>query len=237
MSSRSASIPLYERQVARLPIGKLASGFERIGRRGGDVAAEAPPRAGSATDTRQRFIDVAVRLFTRHSFAGTSLQMIADEVGVTKAAVYHHFHTREELLNAVVEPLRADLRIVIETAETQRGPHARAEHMLTGYTDLAVRNRALISVLAADPGVIEMLRADHDMSRLIDRQVKLLADVDPGPAGLVKAALVLAGIAGAAGPTLVDLDDDVLRRYLIEAGRRTLGLRTPRRPARDTPPR
>src|SRR6266542_5266526 len=138
MSSRSASSSLYERQVARLPIGKLASGFERIGRRGGDVAAEAPPRAGSATDTRQRFIDVAVRLFTRHSFAGTSLQMIADELGVTKAAVYHHFHTREDLLNAVVEPLLEQLRIIVDAAEQQRSIHARAEYMLTGYTGLAV---------------------------------------------------------------------------------------------------
>jgi len=36
----------------------------------------------SAADTRRRLIDVAVDLFTRHSFAGTSLQMIADRVGV-----------------------------------------------------------------------------------------------------------------------------------------------------------
>lgn len=55
-------------------------------------------------------------------------------------------------------------------------------------------------------------RAAHtqrDLGTLIDRQITLLADVDPGPAGLVKAAMVLAGIAGTAGPALVDLDDDV----------------------------
>lgn len=188
-----------------------------------------------AADSRQRFIDVAVRLFTQRSFAGTSLQMIADEVGVTKAAVYYHFRTREDLLNAVVEPLLAQLRILVDEAEAQRSTHARAESMLSGYVGLAVRNSALISLLAADPGVIEMLRAEQDLGSLIDRQIKLLADVDPGPAGMVKAALVLAGIAGAAGPALVELDDDVRRQHLIEAGRRTLGLRTPRRAQPDTP--
>ena len=50
------------------------------------------------TDTRTRLIEVAIDLFTRHSFAGTSLQMIADELGFTKAAIYHHFRTREQLL-------------------------------------------------------------------------------------------------------------------------------------------
>lgn len=197
------------------------------------MVTEVATKATGATDSRQRFIDVAVSLFTQRSFAGTSLQMIADELGVTKAAVYHHFHTREDLLNAVVEPLLGQLRIIVDAAEEQRSTHARAEYMLSGYAGVAVRNRALVSVLAADPGAIEMLRAQRDLGTLIDRQIKLLADVDPGPAGLVKASLVLGGIAGA---TKVDLDDDVLLRYLIEAGRRTLGLRTPRRPSPDTPP-
>jgi AcrR family transcriptional regulator len=44
-------------------------------------------QTAGAADTRQRLIDVAVDLFTRHSFAGTSLQMIADEMGFTKAAI------------------------------------------------------------------------------------------------------------------------------------------------------
>jgi AcrR family transcriptional regulator len=189
----------------------------------------------AATDSRQRFIDVALRLFTQRSFAGTSLQMIADELGVTKAAVYHHFHTREDLLNAVVEPVLEQLRAIVDAAEKQRTVHARAEHMLTGYVALAVRNRALISVLAADRGVIELLRTQADLGTLIDRQVKLLADVDPGPAGLVKAALIFAGVAGAVGPALVELEDKALNQHLIEAGRRTLGLRTPRRPPTDPP--
>jgi hypothetical protein len=46
---------------------------------------------------------------------------------------------------------------------------------------------------------------------------------------VVKAAMVFAGMAGAAGPTWVSLDDDVLREHLVDAGRRTLGLRAPRR--------
>ena len=193
------------------------------------MAAQAALKTSGANDTRQRLIDVAAQLFSRHSFAGTSLQMIADELGVTKAAVYHHFRSREELLTAVVDPILGQLRAALEKAEAQRTSHARAEHMLTGYTALAVRNRTLVGVLAADPTVIEMLRSQGDLEDLITRQVALLADLDPGPPGRVKAAVVLAGIAGAVGSTGTDLDDDTLRQYLVEAGRRTLGLRAPRR--------
>jgi len=185
--------------------------------------------APRTTDTRMRLIEAAIDLFTRHSFAGTSLQMIADELGFTKAAIYHHFRTREQLLAAVIEPMLDELRAVVESAETKRTPHARAEHMLSGYAALAVRNRGLVAVLATDPSVATVLTDRAEWGKLILRQLALLADVDPGPAGEFKAAMVFAGMAGAAGPTWGNLDDDALREHLVDAGRRVLGLRTPRR--------
>ncbi|GAB7037744.1 MULTISPECIES: TetR/AcrR family transcriptional regulator [Catenuloplanes] len=181
-----------------------------------------------APDSRHRFIDAAIRLFARHSFAGTSLQMIADEVGVTKSAVHHHFRTREELLTAVIEPLLGALRAVVEAAEGQRGRRARAERMLAGVVDLAVRHRMLVPMLIGDPGATGMLRSRTEVGDLVDRMITLLAETDPGVGGLIKADMVMAGIAGGMSARTRGLDDDVLRRHLIDASRRTLGLRTPR---------
>ena len=187
-----------------------------------------------AADTRQRLIDVAVDLFTRHSFAGTSLQMIADEMGFTKAAIYYHFRTREELLAAVVEPIFEQLSVVIAAAEAQRSASARADHMLRGYAELAVANRALVSVLACDPSVITLLREQPHWSALITRQLALLAGDSPDPGGLIKATVALAGISSAVGPAWITrtrggktaaVDDDDLLRHLVDTGRRTLGLR------------
>lgn len=183
----------------------------------------------AVASTRQRLVDAAVTLFIRHSFAGTSLQMIADELGFTKAAIYHHFRTREQLLAAVLDPILDELRTIVGDAQTRRTPHARAEAMLSGYVALAVRNRALVAVLAADPSVATALQEHPSWRELIDRQLGLLADVDAGTAGEIKAAMVFAGIAGAVGPRWAERDDDALYQHLVNAGRRTLGLRAPRR--------
>lgn len=179
----------------------------------------------SAADTRQRLIDVAVDLFTRHSFAGTSLQMIADEMGFTKAAIYYHFRTREELLAAVVEPIFDQLSVVIAAAEAQRSAPARADHMLRGYAEIAVANRALVSVLACDPSVITLLREQSHWSDMITRQLALLAGDEQDPGSLIKATVALAGISSAVGPAWITVDDDDLLRHLVDTGRRTLGLR------------
>ncbi|MFI5845562.1 TetR/AcrR family transcriptional regulator [Catenuloplanes sp. NPDC051500] len=181
-----------------------------------------------APDSRHRFVDAAIHLFARRSFAGTSLQMIADEVGVTKSAVHHHFRTREELLTAVVEPLAAELRAAVEVAETQRSRRGRAERMLTGFIDVVIRNRVLVPVLVGDPGAIEILRSHADWSDLGERMLRLLADVDPGVGGWIKADLAVSGIACGMGMRAIELDDDVLREHLVGAGRRILGLRAPR---------
>jgi AcrR family transcriptional regulator len=188
----------------------------------------------AVADTRQRLIGAAVDLFTRHSYAGTSLQMIADEVGFTKAAIYHHFRTREQLLVAVLEPMLDEFREIVEVSEKRRTAHARADHMMSGYAALAVRNRGLVAILAADPGVAAALHERPEWRDLIERQLTLLADVDPGPSGEVRAAMVFAGMAGAVSPALGNLDDDALREHLVDAGRRTLGLRMPRRSPRHS---
>lgn len=187
------------------------------------------PQTSGDRHTRQRVLDVAAELFARHSYAGTSLQMIADELGFTKGAIYHHFRTREELLRALMEPMWTQLQDVLDAADDHRSVHSRAEHVLAGYATMAAANRRLVAMLSGDPGVHEMIRGNPQWSAVIERQIAVLAAVDPGLGGRVKAAVVMSGIAAAAGPRVVEGDADTLRDHLIEAGRRTLGLRTPRR--------
>ncbi|SEH53786.1 DNA-binding transcriptional regulator, AcrR family [Mycolicibacterium rutilum] len=182
-----------------------------------------PAEAGGPT--RRRLIDVAVELFKQHSVAGTSLQMISDELGLTKSAIYHHFRTRDELLTAVMEPLISEVAAMVAAAETRRGPHARADHLLRDYAALAAANRELIPLFTGDPAVIALLRTRTDWAAVVERQMALLAGVAPGLGGQVKAALVMSGIASAAGADYGDLDEASLREQLIAAGRRTLGLR------------
>ncbi|KUI27478.1 TetR/AcrR family transcriptional regulator [Mycobacterium sp. GA-2829] len=177
--------------------------------------------------TRQRLIDVAIELFQRHSVAGTSLQMISDELGLTKSAIYHHFRTRDELLSAVMEPVIAEVTALLEAAEARSGPRARAAHLLAGYAALAASRRELIPLLTGDPGVVALLRIREDWGAVVARQMAVFAAVEPGLGGQVKAALVMSGIASAAGVDYGGVDEAELRDALIAAGRRTLGLRTP----------
>jgi AcrR family transcriptional regulator len=57
------------------------------------------------SDTRQRIQEVARDLFARQGVQRTSLQDIADELGITKPALYYHFSSREDLVRSILVPL------------------------------------------------------------------------------------------------------------------------------------
>ena len=180
-------------------------------------------------DTRQKLLDVAVGLISRHGFAGTSLQMIADEIGFTKAAIYYHFKTRDQLLIALMEPLLKQIRRVVETAESQRTPRTQMDAMVEGFAGVVARNRSLAAVMVFDPSVHRVLQLQPEWGDLIERQLALLMKLESGPVGVVKATAVFTGLAGAATGAPLDMDEVVLVEHLSEVGRRVLGLRQPRR--------
>ena len=59
------------------------------------------PAAAEPVDTRERILDVALDLFTEQGFDGTSLRQIAEQLGVTKAALYYHFESKDDILMAL----------------------------------------------------------------------------------------------------------------------------------------
>jgi len=185
--------------------------------------------ADNPTDTRQRLLEVAVALISQHGFAGTSLQMIADELGFTKAAIYYHFRTRDQLLIALMEPLLRQIRQVVETAESQHTLRTQMDAMVQGFAGVVAKNRSLAAVMVFDPSVHRVLQSQPEWGDLIARQLTLLMQLESGPTGIIKATAVFTGLAGAATGAPEDIDERSLIDELANLGRRMLGLRQPPR--------
>lgn len=188
-----------------------------------------PADPGLPTDTRQRLIDVGMALVSRHGFGGTSLQMIADELGFTKAAIYYHFRTRDHLLIALMEPMLHDIRRFVELAEAQRTARTQADAMIVGFASVVAKNRALAAVMVFDPDVHRILQLQPDWGDLIIRQLTLLTQLDPEETGIIKATALMTGLAGAATGAPTNIDEQALVDELSEIGRRMMGLRAPKR--------
>ena len=80
------------------------------------------------TDTRSRIQEVALRLFIEKGYEATSLREIAEELGVTKAALYYHFDTKEKIVTSLIDDRIARLEELAEWGRTlPRTPEARKD--------------------------------------------------------------------------------------------------------------
>jgi AcrR family transcriptional regulator len=79
--------------------------------------------AAEAARTREALIVAGVAHFAEHAYAGADLQSIADEAGVTRGAIYHHFGSKRGYFAAVVERAFGDLRArIVSAADERRDP-------------------------------------------------------------------------------------------------------------------
>lgn len=108
------------------------------------MTAKAPP------DTRSRILDAALGLFSEHGFEGTTLQQIADRLGLTKAALYYHFPSKDDLLAALHEPVAKDLESVLDAHEGQPDTSATRRQFVQDYLDFLLRNRRTIAYIFRD---------------------------------------------------------------------------------------
>ena len=70
-----------------------------------------------STSTRDRALDAALVSFAARGYEATSLDDVADEVGVSKQAILYYFKTKPALLDAVVDRSAAELAAALEAAQ------------------------------------------------------------------------------------------------------------------------
>jgi AcrR family transcriptional regulator len=168
-------------------------------------------------------MNAALELFAEHGVSGTSLQMIADHLGVTKAAIYYQFKAKEDIVLAVLEPAFARMRDFIATAEAASSPDEAAETTMECLVDLMIDHRQVVAALSRDPEVERIVASHAEFRSLTERLGQLLVGPSPDPRRLVAVSVLGAGLAYVGmDPRLADLDDAVLRDELMRLNRMLL---------------
>lgn len=113
---------------------------------------------------RERIVEAASTVFRREGLAGGTMDEIAQEIGVSKGAIYLYFPSKARLLNALLTRSRdramQKLEPLLETGDVAEGFASTIEDVLSGEISASVWNQ-LFTDAADDPEVLEALRRDQ----------------------------------------------------------------------------
>ncbi|GAB3980703.1 TetR/AcrR family transcriptional regulator [Actinoallomurus acanthiterrae] len=180
------------------------------------------------SDTKQRIQEVARELFAQQGVQRTSLQEIADRLGITKPALYYHFSSREELVRSIVQPIIDEEEAFLAGQEALSEVEPRA--LLEGYFDFHYRHRREIVLMLselttlADLGLIDLVLAWRR------RLTRLLHGPEPTLEQATRAVIAFGGLQDCT-LQFADVPKDELRRVAVDGACAALGIE-PRREAR-----
>lgn len=171
---------------------------------------------------RERILDIARRRFADSGYGATSMQQIADDLGVTKAALYYHFRAKSDLLLELTGPVLDAFDTALDRAAGEPDAPEGVPAAVAAYLDVALEHREIVRQLARDLSFLGEHEAIAERFRSIIRRTNAL--VARGAEDLrtrVIAAQVVAGL-GDVVAIFADAPVDAVRRHALEGARATL---------------
>ena len=174
-----------------------------------------------ASDTKERILEAARELFAQKGVQKTSLQEIADKLGITKPALYYHFASREDLLRSIVQPLIDAGQRFLE--EQEQAPSVDTRALFEGYFDFHYAHRGDILILLYEMGTLAELGLVEIVFAWRARIAELLCGTNPPLAEAVRVTVALGGLQDST-IEFQDAPADELRTAAVDAAMATLGL-------------
>src|SRR5208282_4105922 len=114
--------------------------------------------------SRERILDSAAKVFGQYGFRLTSMELVAQECGLTRQALYHHFDSKEALFRAVVEAVHQG------AFEAERAAGLKQERAGKGLADilaaqLDARFRYLFDLIKGSAQLEELLSEEQRQTR------------------------------------------------------------------------
>jgi AcrR family transcriptional regulator len=135
-----------------------------------------------ARDTRARIQEVALELFISEGYDKTSLREIAERLGVTKAALYYHFPTKDDIINSLIEDRIERIEELISWAGSQPRTLETKRELLRRYSEDLRRGRhhEVMQFFERNQPAIKAMPSGARMRELMRQMVEHLSDpTDP----------------------------------------------------------
>jgi len=147
-----------------------------------DEHANEHAHVGRRGDTRARIQEVALELFAEQGYERTSLREVAERLGVTKAALYYHFKSKEDIVRSFTEDYFGRIDALVAWGREQPSSAQTASELLDRYITIVMESGEVFRFLERNQATIRGTEDDgkHRFTQFRPRLAALM-DVIAGP--------------------------------------------------------
>lgn len=139
-----------------------------------DARPATPARKGRPGYDRQGVLDVAVTAFNERGYEATSMGMIGDRLGLTKASIYHHFDSKAAMLQAALDAALDGLEAQVDQLPAGAPAMQQLEQLIRGAVHVLTGQLPYVTLLLRLRGNTELEQEALERRRGFDRRVSVL---------------------------------------------------------------
>ena len=144
---------------------------------------------------------MAAQLFVDKGYAGTSMRDIAEHLSFSKAAIYYHFESKEDLLEAILGQITERFDDLLKQAESA---HLDTKQLLEGFLDVILGFAPVMMAMMRDPSAAKGHARKPELMARQEQLVRLLAGSRPTKTRMVRARCAIGALQFGAISTLKD---------------------------------
>ena len=178
-------------------------------------------QGGRRGDTRARIQQVALELFAEHGYERTSLREIAERLGATKAALYYHFKSKEDIVHSFTDDYFEEIDRLLDWAKAQPQTEETRREILDRYVGIVLAGSEVFHFLEQNRAAVQGMEAGKERFARFRDRLDALVDLLAGPGaslrGRVRATTAVLSMGATCLLYLQEVDDpDKLRAIVLE---------------------
>lgn len=129
----------------------------------------------TASETYDKILQTAHRLFVQKGYTATSMRQVAEEAGIGKATIYHHFPDKQAIAMALLEKRGARMDEALELVRAEQDPRERIRVAVTAYFNSLTESLDIMQIVRREvPSGRDMMQ--EGVISFLQESMALLAD-------------------------------------------------------------
>jgi len=173
--------------------------------------------ARTRSDTRARIQQVALELFAEQGYDKTSLREIAERLDVTKAALYYHFKSKEDIVRSLVEDYIGQIDALIAWANAQPRTAETRQEIISRYVTIVADGSDVFRMLHQNQAAVNTLASAKSRGEVFKERMGGLVDALIGPRASLRERMRATMTLGSVSVGWMFFSDEVKDRSKLRA--------------------